>query len=548
MISIIIPIYNKGQHLRKCLESVRKQSFTDFECIMIDNNSTDNSIEICRDFLSDSRFTLASCKLQGVSAARNMGIDLAKGEWIMFIDADDWIEDDFVLTMCNLSQEHLGYMVYTCCAKTFRTASERLSIWNNLAQGERTKDEVDNFKANVRWATVWNALWRAEVFKGEGRLRFNTKVYVGEDELVCVEYWMKYGKLYHTSYNGYNHYINSTSISMQYGNYRKCASEILCILENLMHKYDTLTPVVKQELRNLYSSKLSKHNVVNIDYVVPYTTNTASYIKSLLQDKEDYYESPYYQDIELNKRYNKEDNIFHMQVRSIAKYMPYIRTLHLIVENEQHVPEWIDKERVHIVYHKDFIPSELLPTYNCNTIESYLGNIPFLADRFIYANSDYIALKELPITKFFSNLMTRNTFRRYKLKAKQFANICRSSYHMIFERKQGDILLAPLIHCFTPMVTSRVKEVQSKYEDKIKSVCTPFRKGFNINQYIYPFYDLKQGYCIMSDLISYTIIDNIDKLKLASADVVCLEDMDDDNPLVKVVEEYTSFEKCKYEK
>ena len=102
MISIIIPIYNTEKHLNQCLESVCSQTYTDFECILIDDGSTDKSPIICDQWAKrDNRFKVIHKQNEGVSAARNDGMDNARGENIMFVDSDDWLEKDYVAEMTS---------------------------------------------------------------------------------------------------------------------------------------------------------------------------------------------------------------------------------------------------------------------------------------------------------------------------------------------------------------------------------------------------------------------------------------------------------------
>ena len=95
IISIIVPVYKVEQYLRRCLDSVQNQIFTDWECILIDDGSPDNSGQICDEYAQkDERFRVIHQENAGVSAARNAGLDSAKGEWIGFVDSDDWIEPE----------------------------------------------------------------------------------------------------------------------------------------------------------------------------------------------------------------------------------------------------------------------------------------------------------------------------------------------------------------------------------------------------------------------------------------------------------------------
>ncbi len=102
MISIIIPIFNAKRHLEQCLESVCGQTYTAFECILVDDGSTDGSGELCDQWAKkESRFRVIHKQNGGVSAARNDGLDIAKGELVMFVDSDDWLEKDYVEEMAS---------------------------------------------------------------------------------------------------------------------------------------------------------------------------------------------------------------------------------------------------------------------------------------------------------------------------------------------------------------------------------------------------------------------------------------------------------------
>ncbi|MAP55560.1 glycosyltransferase family 2 protein [Altibacter sp.] len=95
MISVVIPLYNKEAYIAEAITSVLQQSYRDFQLIVIDDGSTDRSLEVASGFL-DNRLTLISIPNQGVSVARNKGIGAASFEWIAFLDADDWWAPDFL--------------------------------------------------------------------------------------------------------------------------------------------------------------------------------------------------------------------------------------------------------------------------------------------------------------------------------------------------------------------------------------------------------------------------------------------------------------------
>lgn len=105
-VSIIVPIYNKEEYLRKCLDTIVNQTLREVEIILIDDGSTDSSAEICKEYLSDERVIYYYKENEGLAAARQDGMDMAHGEYIGFIDADDWIDPDMYERMYTVAKEN----------------------------------------------------------------------------------------------------------------------------------------------------------------------------------------------------------------------------------------------------------------------------------------------------------------------------------------------------------------------------------------------------------------------------------------------------------
>lgn len=111
-VSVIIPVYNVAAYLRHCLDSLISQTLTETEFICINDGSTDNSLEILNDYAAkDERFIIISQENQGQGVARNKGVEISKGEYIQFIDPDDWIELNMLETLYNFAQEHNSQVV-----------------------------------------------------------------------------------------------------------------------------------------------------------------------------------------------------------------------------------------------------------------------------------------------------------------------------------------------------------------------------------------------------------------------------------------------------
>ena len=112
MISIIIPVYNAEKYLHRCVDSILAQSYTDFELLLIDDGSPDNSGTICDEYaVKDSRVRVFHKENGGVSSARNLGLDNALGEYVTFCDADDYVTSDWLFTYCYTMSENVDLIV-----------------------------------------------------------------------------------------------------------------------------------------------------------------------------------------------------------------------------------------------------------------------------------------------------------------------------------------------------------------------------------------------------------------------------------------------------
>ncbi len=116
-VSIIVPIYNKEPYLEECLNSIINQTLDTIEIILVDDGSTDNSRAVCEKFLSDKRVCYIFQENEGLASARQTGIDASNGEYLGFIDADDWIELDMFEKMYQTAKKHDADVVY--CNKAF---------------------------------------------------------------------------------------------------------------------------------------------------------------------------------------------------------------------------------------------------------------------------------------------------------------------------------------------------------------------------------------------------------------------------------------------
>lgn len=136
VISVIIPVYNIEKYLDRCLESIINQSYTNLEIILIDDGSTDNSGKICDDYKNqDNRIIVVHKKNEGVSQARNLGISIATGEFLSFVDGDDTVEKDMFLTLINNAYKYNAD--FSCCGVRFIYIWMEKSLMKKLIQNRK---------------------------------------------------------------------------------------------------------------------------------------------------------------------------------------------------------------------------------------------------------------------------------------------------------------------------------------------------------------------------------------------------------------------------
>ena len=245
----------------------------------------------------------------------------------------------------------------------------------------------------------------------------------------------------------------------------------------------------------------------------------------------------------LNSKRYRSWNIFQYWFRGIEKFMPWIRTIHLVVSNIEQVPDWIDQNKVHVVLHKDIIPEQLLPTFNSTTIEMYLHNIPNLAEHFIYSNDDMLAINQLCIEDFFKNglpiyeLVERTTNKNI------FRMQCKNSYNLALRLSGSQNRDANyyfyIKHSMDPMLKSICEEVHQKVGDEIFKKCTKFREPWNFTQYLFPDYTIMTKRAVLGNMpLRYFKMSDCDSavecIRKKLSKVICVNDTN----------QVEDFEKC----
>lgn len=189
-VSIIIPIYNAEKNLPRCIESVLKQEYTNFELILVDDGSSDSSGAICDEYREkEHRIRVIHKKNTGVSDSRNIGISMAQGEYIQFLDSDDWITSEATGLMVRMAEEHHCDMVIS---DFYRVVGERVSHKGDIPEeGVLSRVEFASYMlekpADFYYGVLWNKLYKREIIE-KHQLRMDKDISWCEDFMFNLEY------------------------------------------------------------------------------------------------------------------------------------------------------------------------------------------------------------------------------------------------------------------------------------------------------------------------------------------------------------------------
>lgn len=214
MVSIIIPAHNEEKHLERCLDSILSQTYPHLEVLVVDDASTDGTWEICNAYAArDSRVKcFRNPSAEGVSSARNQGLNQATGQWIAFCDADDWIERDCIARLMEAAQENnADYVLSGYVGDIFRDGQlymSRKAGVSEIRKGDSRTLATDFgyvFRTeHVLLQSCWAKLFRKSLIE-ENSLRFNTNVVCYEDFEFNLKYLCMAHRYAFLPYDGYHY-------------------------------------------------------------------------------------------------------------------------------------------------------------------------------------------------------------------------------------------------------------------------------------------------------------------------------------------------------
>ena len=265
MISIIVPVYNVEKYLVRCLDSILAQDYSDYEILLIDDGSTDLSGQIADEYtVRDSRIKVWHRSNEGAAAARNFGLDQARGEYICFIDSDDWVESTYLYELHDLiivNQADIAMCRYqnrSGSESIEQPCEENVTIQSGI-------DAIDNLYSNhcLEYVVVWNKIYKRDLFN---EVRFTTGM-IYEDEVISPKILIKAKKVARTERILYN-YRTDNEESVMSARYSLKNLDILKAIElrmeifknNGLHKY-----YEKDSFKYLYKILLNEIELKQLD-------------------------------------------------------------------------------------------------------------------------------------------------------------------------------------------------------------------------------------------------------------------------------------------
>lgn len=256
-ISVIVPVYNVEKYLPQCIESVLSQTFSNFELLLIDDGSTDHSGSICDRYAqNDSRIRVYHQPNQGVSAARNFGVEHAQCEWLCLIDSDDYLDQDYLAVFMmqgHLTEDCLNLQGWQCIdekGKTVKTIQYPF-LFSEMPQVGETIAHYQAFSNNAPWAKLFNR----NLIKRH-QLCFPTQLPVREDAVFSYHYRMHIKSIQLLPASSYHYRLPRKRITLSHSNHKP---EVFLYVRRVL-------PSLIKEVCHRFGLQGSRYEQQNISY------------------------------------------------------------------------------------------------------------------------------------------------------------------------------------------------------------------------------------------------------------------------------------------
>lgn len=270
-LSVIIPVYNVEKYLRNCLDSVINQTYKNLEIICINDGSPDNSLAILEEYAAkDERIIVINQENAGVSTARNAGLDRATGEYIAFVDSDDWLEPEcFELAITEFEQDEeidlVSWGANVIAQRTIEVKEVKgMQNFYNYTNWSKTKLEEKHIR-NMSGA-LWKYCYKKSLID-KLNLRFNKEFKLGEDVLFTMSYLIMVNYIYYLNKNVYNYVLSESSALLKYGERYNPQYSLINNIKLIRQLKDIYT---KYNKIDLYNNIITKRILTTIIWQLQY--------------------------------------------------------------------------------------------------------------------------------------------------------------------------------------------------------------------------------------------------------------------------------------
>ena len=316
MISVIVPVYKAEKYLRRCIDSILAQTYTDFELLLIDDGSPDRSGEICDEYAKqDSRVRVFHKPNGGVSSARNMGLDNARGEWITFVDADDYIHSDFLKEYSRYEDVDLVVGSF----EVFGTDDKWAGILKNCTYNHtQILRYVARIALHINFRVPWVKLFKRNIIR-ENSLYFNEKVFYAEDWLFVLNY-LEYTKSIYTGDRiGYFYNRSNTSGLSQNVKY---FDDYFYAMDVYAKTINRMKNLFGEEIKDVYKECLRGYCSRQVNYLFYSKESLISKMEKLKLMCDNSHLKVLFRDTKTKRR--KKIQLFHKLMLYRLKFIAYI--------------------------------------------------------------------------------------------------------------------------------------------------------------------------------------------------------------------------------
>lgn len=263
--SIIIPCYNCEHFISKCINSILSQNYSNYEIIVINNCSTDNTISIVKSFKS-KKIKIFDCNIKGVSNARNMGIEKSTGDYCIFVDSDDFLSPGAFELINGYLNDNLPDIIYF---NYYKYNDKKICISNDISCNMilNKRQMLDSLIVDIINTSFWASVWRSVIKKSfliDNNIKFNEKVIIAEDLLFNIDLLSKCEICLLSKDSYYNYYFNRKSTLNSYK-------------KDYLSSNSYLHSILKKKL-NLNDSGL--FNAYSFNRVIMYTSSISNAVRS----------------------------------------------------------------------------------------------------------------------------------------------------------------------------------------------------------------------------------------------------------------------------